>query len=205
MGKQTSPHHYLRQETRREMIAAAAIALILEKGAAALRTRDVAARVGINISTLHFHVATKSDLLRLAAETARETFLALLPPLPAADLGAQEQLRAEVQAYHDSLRDHPELAACFAQLTQIAPSEPAIGALIEAFTRGWCARYVEILTQGRAQGVFRADLEPLPAALMITGALSAFGPRGPGGLALFWPVFAEIERGLLARSEGGVR
>lgn len=201
--KPTQP--YLRQQTRRAMIAAAAIALILEKGAAALRTRDVAARVGINISTLHFHVATNSDLLLLVAETVREAFGSLLPPAPDPARSARDQLRAEVQAYHDSLRDRPELAACFAQLTPIAPSEPEIGALIEAFTRSWCARYVEILTLGRAQGVFRADLEPLPAALMITGALTAFGPRGPGGLALFWPVFTEIEHGLLARPEGGLR
>ena len=205
MDEHSPPQHYLRKKTRREMIAAAAIALILEKGAAALRTRDVAARVGINISTLHFHVATKSDLLRLVAETVRAAFEALLPPLPDPTQSAQDQLRAEVQAYHDSLRDRPELAACFAQLAQIAPSEPEIGALIEDFTRGWCARYVEILTLGRAQGTFRADLVPLPAALMITGALTAFGPRGPGGLTLFWPVFTEIEHGLLARPRGDRR
>nr|WP_249306562.1 hypothetical protein [Rhodobacter capsulatus] len=30
----------------------------------------MAARLGINISTLHFHVATKSALLRLVADTA---------------------------------------------------------------------------------------------------------------------------------------
>jgi AcrR family transcriptional regulator len=200
----TQSQHYLREDARRGMIAAAAIALILEKGAAALRTRDVAARVGINISTLHFHVATKSDLLRLVAETVRDAFLALLPPAPGPDRPAAAQLRAEVQAYHDSLRDRPELASCFAQLAQIAASEPEIGALIAAFTRDWCGRFVQILTLGRAEGAFRADLEPLPAALMITGALSAFGPRGPAGLALFWPVFTEIERGLLPRSTGGI-
>ncbi|WP_444461297.1 TetR/AcrR family transcriptional regulator [Rhodobacter capsulatus] len=202
MTEQTPLQPYLRQDRRREMIAAAAQALILEKGAAALRTRDVAARVGINISTLHFHVATKSGLLRLVAETTRAAFCALLPPAPDPARPARDQLRAEVQAYHDSLRDRPELAACFAQLAQIAPSEPEIGALIAEFTRGWCGRYAEILGLGRAQGVFRADLDPLPAALMITGALTAFGPRGPAGLALFWPVFTEIERGLIARPQG---
>lgn len=205
MSDQAPPQHYLRQETRREMIAAAAQALILEKGAAALRTREVAARVGINISTLHFHVATKSGLLRLVAEATRDAFLALLPPAAHPDRPAPDQLRAEVQAYHDSLRDRPELAACFAQLAQIAAAEPEIAALIADFTRDWCARYVEILALGRDQGAFRADLDPLPAAVMITGALTAFGPRGPDGLALFWPVFAEIERGLLARPTGGLR
>jgi AcrR family transcriptional regulator len=177
--------------------------MIFEQGCAALRTRDVAARVGINISTLHFHVATKSDLLLLVAETTRAAFAALLPPAPDPSLPARDQLRAEVRAYHDSLRDCPELAACFAQLQQVAPAEPGLAALLEDFTRGWCGRYAQILGFGRAQGVFRADLEPLPAALMVTGALTAFGPRGPGALALFWPVFDELERGLLARQDTG--
>ncbi|MBT9382241.1 TetR/AcrR family transcriptional regulator [Pseudooceanicola sp. CBS1P-1] len=191
---------YLRKAERRAMIARAARALILENGYAALRTRDVAARVGINISTLHFHVPGKEALVELVAETTRDAFLALLPPAPDPGAPARAQLRAEARAYHDSLRDQPDLAACFVQLTQIAGTTPQVAALLEGFTRDWCARYAAILEIGRAQGVFRADLHPLPAALAVTGALSAFGPRGPEGLAMFWPVFDEIERGLLTRS-----
>ncbi|WP_223640415.1 TetR/AcrR family transcriptional regulator [Rhodobacter sp. TJ_12] len=180
------------------MIAEAARALILEKGYAALRTRDVASRAGINTSTLHFHVPTKAALVALVAETTRDSFLALLPPVPDPKQPARMQLRAEAAAYHDSLRDHPELAACFAQLHQIAGTEPAIAQMLDGFTQNWCQRYVEILTIGQKQGVFRADLHPLPAALALTGALAAFGPRAPTGLAMFWPVFDETERGFLA-------
>jgi len=190
---------YIRKDERRAMIAEAARALILENGYAALRTRDVAARVGINISTLHFHVPTKAALIELVAATTRDSFLAQLPLPPDPAQPARAQLRAEAQAYHDSLRDHPEQAACFAQLGQIAGTEPAVAAMLDAFAQGWCQRYVEILAIGRAQGVFRADLAPLPGALAITGALTAFGPRGPDGLMMFWPVFDEIERGFLAR------
>ncbi len=39
---------------RRAEIAAAARALIVEKGVEGLRTRDIAERVGINIATLHY-------------------------------------------------------------------------------------------------------------------------------------------------------
>lgn len=186
------------------MIAEAARALILESGLAGLRTRDVAGRVGINISTLHFHVPSKAALIELVAETTRDSFLALLPPAPDPARPARAQLRAEARAYHDSLRDRPDLAACFAQLAQSAGTEPKIAAMLEVFAQGWCQRYAEILAIGRAQGVFRADLSPLPAALAITGALTAFGPRGPSGLTMFWPVFDEIERGFLIRpdSEG---
>ncbi|MBZ4021499.1 TetR family transcriptional regulator [Rhodobacter sp. TJ_12] len=198
---------YLRKGQRRAMIAEAAQTLILERGYAALRTRDVAARVGINISTLHFHVPTKAAMIALVAEATRDSFLALLPPTPDPSRPARAQLRAEAQAYHDSLRDRPELVACHTQLRQIAATEPELTDMLDTFAQGWCQRYVEVLAIGRAQGVFRADLVPQPAALAITGALTAFGPRGPDGLAMFWPVFDEIERGFLATqiNEGELR
>lgn len=189
---------YLRKGERRAMIAEAAQTLILERGYAALRTRDVAARVGINISTLHFHVPTKAAMIALVAEATRDSFFALLPPAPDPARPARAQLRAEAQAYHDSLRDRPELVACHTQLRQIAATEPQVADILDTFAQGWCQRFVEVLAIGRAQGVFRTDLVPLPAALAITGALTAFGPRGPDGLAMFWPVFDEIERGFLA-------
>lgn len=191
-------HAYRRKDDRRAMIAEAARALIVENGYAALRTRDVAARAGINISTLHFHIANKAALMTLVAETTRDAFLELLPPAPEPAQSAREQLRAEVRAYFLSLRDRPELAACFSQLMQLVGTEPEIATRIDAFSQGWCQRYAEILAIGRAQGVFRADLDPLAAALAMTGALTAFAPRAPKGLAMFWPVFDELERGLLA-------
>lgn len=189
---------YLRKDERLAMIAEAARSLILENGYAALRTRDVAARVGINISTLHFHVPTKAALIMLVAETTRDSFLALLPSAPDPSRPARAQLRAEAQAYHDSLRDLPQLAACHTQLRQITGIEPQVADLLDAFAHGWCQRYAEILAIGQAQGVFRPGLVPFPAALAITGALTAFGLRRPDGLAMFWPVFDEIEGGFLA-------
>lgn len=189
---------YVRKDERREMIADAARLLIAQKGLAALRTREVAERVGINISTLHFHVPSKAALLMLVAETSRDAFLALLPPEPSPERDALAQLREEVWAFHDSLRARPELAGCFAQLSQLAESDPEIAVTLEDFTRGWAGRYAAIIGIGRDQGVFRADVDPYPAALMATGALTAFAPRGPEGMALFWPVYEEIERSLLA-------
>ncbi|WP_417674541.1 TetR/AcrR family transcriptional regulator [Pseudodonghicola sp.] len=203
MTENNKPQAYVRKDERREMIADAARQLIAEKGLAALRTRDVAERVGINISTLHFHVRSKAALLTLVAETSRDAFLSLLPPDPAPDRDALTQLRAEVQAFHDSLRDRPELFRCFGQLAQLAETDAAIAATLEGFTRGWAGRYAAIIGLGRDQGVFRADVDPYPAALMATGALTAFAPRGPEGLAYFWPVYREIERGLLARQVEG--
>nr|WP_321981234.1 TetR/AcrR family transcriptional regulator [uncultured Cohaesibacter sp.] len=203
MEKTNTPQHYMRGDNRRIEIACAARTVIVEKGYAALRTRDVASRVGISISTMHFHVPTKIDLIVLVAETTLDEFIRLLPSPPIPEVAARDQLRAEIEAYYNSLNEREELAACYIQLTHVARYEPQIATILDAFEQGWCQRYVEILEIGRRQGAFRADLSPLPAALVITGALTAFGTRGPQKLEMFWPVFDEIERGFLSHSQEG--
>lgn len=189
---------YVRKQARREMIAAAGLRIIADKGLEGLRTRDVAAEVGINISTLHFHVPTKAALLELVAEAARDGFLALLPPEPDPGRDARVQLRAEAQAYYDSLCARPELSVCFARLQQAAAGNPVLAEMIGGFAAGWADRFRRIVAYGRDQAVFRANAEPFAAALMVAGALTAFAPRGREGLAQYWPVYDEIERALLA-------
>ncbi len=61
---------------RRREIAAAARSLIAERGFEGLRTRDIAARVGINVATLHYHVPTKEALIGLVAQSLRDDFIA---------------------------------------------------------------------------------------------------------------------------------
>ncbi|MDK3019673.1 TetR/AcrR family transcriptional regulator [Pseudodonghicola flavimaris] len=198
-----TPHAYLRKAARREMIAEAARRIIAEKGVEGLRTRDVAERAAINISTLHFHVKSKAALIALVAETSRDAFLALLPPDPDPAGDPRAQLRAEAQVYHDSLRDRPDLSVCFARLALAAPDNPAVAAMIAEFTGQWADRFRQILAKGRDRGIFRADMDPLAAALMLSGALTAFGRSATPVLRFYWPVFDEAERGLLAPGQGG--
>src|SRR2546430_7157743 len=49
-------------DERRRSLVLAAYDLIAEKGFEDLRTRDVAARAGVNIATLHYYFASKEDL-----------------------------------------------------------------------------------------------------------------------------------------------
>src|ERR1700749_2200538 len=87
----------LRQTTddRRAAIAAAARALIVEKGFEGLRTRDIAARVGINVATLHYHVPSKEALIELVAESLRAEFMQQSIDRPRAHLSARERMDLE--------------------------------------------------------------------------------------------------------------
>ena len=80
-------------EDRRLAIARAARAIIVEKGLEGLRMRDIAARVGINIATLHYHVPSKEALVALVAESLRRDFRAQALRHPRQGKSGLEQLR----------------------------------------------------------------------------------------------------------------
>jgi AcrR family transcriptional regulator len=63
MARDTDP-----AKERREDLLEATYALIAEKGLEGLRTREIAARAGVNISTLHYYFGTKEALLAALLE-----------------------------------------------------------------------------------------------------------------------------------------
>src|SRR5882672_3117237 len=55
-------------DERRRSLVLAAYELIADKGFEELRTRDVAARAGVNIATLHYYFGSKEDLIEGVVE-----------------------------------------------------------------------------------------------------------------------------------------
>jgi AcrR family transcriptional regulator len=90
----------------KERILQVAEALFAEKGFEGTRTRDIAERAGVNISTLHFHWKSKEDLyaavyqnlLQQRAKLAGEVFALLSQPHP-------EHWQGTVQAVVDRMFD----------------------------------------------------------------------------------------------------
>src|SRR6188474_886097 len=82
-------------DIRRPAIAAAARALIAERGFEGLRTRDIAERVGINVATLHYHVPTKEALIEIVAESLQLFFRGQSIARPRAQLSAHEKMDLE--------------------------------------------------------------------------------------------------------------
>src|ERR671925_266966 len=62
------------KQDRREALVQAAFNRIAERGFEGLRTRDVAARVGVNIATLHYYFPTKEALIGGVVELAMARF-----------------------------------------------------------------------------------------------------------------------------------
>src|SRR6266496_4069965 len=68
------------RDDRRQALVQAAFDAIAERGFEGLRTRDVAAQVGVNIATLHYYFPTKEALIRGVVELSQQRFRSTLAP-----------------------------------------------------------------------------------------------------------------------------
>lgn len=181
-------------DERRSMIAKAARAIIVEKGLEGLRTRDIAARVGINVATLHYHVPTKEALITLVAESLRAEFREQGMARPRDGKTALEKLRMEFEDAYETAAEKPELVIVLTELTERGRRDPAIGAIILPIYDYWRRQFVEIFAEGVADGSFRPDTDPHGAALITTGTLSDRWRAWSDYRATLPAVTAELER-----------
>ena len=160
------------QNPRRREIALAARALIAEQGFEGLRTRDIAARVAINIATLHYHVPGKAALVELLAESLRDDFIAVQDRHPRRAMSPVERLRQEFDDYIHIRRDKPQIHQVYGELLIRAKRDAAVETIMQPMTAHWHARIAGIFTDGVADGSFRAGTDPQAAASIVIGALT---------------------------------
>jgi AcrR family transcriptional regulator len=181
-------------------LVAAAFELIAAEGFEGLRTRDVAARAGVNVATLHYYFATKEDLIRAVVERLWEEFVAFgAPAVPARPLRVPlENLRQELVDLERHMRERPATFIVLFEIVLRSLRNPAISAMTRDLNTRW-ERYIEtLLIEGVRQGAFRADLDTATTAAdivaLLNGTLSV-------GMTFAQPfpvdrVFAHIERWL---------
>lgn len=184
---------------RRVAIALAARQIIVEKGLEGLRTRDIAARVGINIATLHYHVPSKEALIALVAESIRSDFKAQAMRHPRTGKNGLEQLRLELEDFRETVVEMPELIIILTELVERARRDAAVAAIMLPMRDFWRQQFADIYRLGRADGSFRPDLDPEAAALISTGALSECWRQAKTSLSTLDQLLAELERAFIRR------
>lgn len=205
-GAPSSGHHTARGEEQQAALVRAAFDLIAERGFEGLRTRDVAARAGVNIATLHYYFATKEDLISGVLAAAVKGFRRQEgsdPGLPPAD--PLVQLRGFLRSRQRQMLENPELFTVLLELSTRAIRDPAIRAIMAQTDEEWRAHLADLLRAGLEAGVLRSDLD-VPAAAAGLVALS----KGMHLLMVMRPdavpngLDAETERWLTGQSEVGV-
>lgn len=189
-------------DERRLAIARAARAIIVEKGLEGLRTRDIAARVGINIATLHYHVPSKEALVALVAHSLKEEFRDQGMRRPREGRSGRELLRMEIEDVIESMLDAPDRLSIMAELIERSRRDPSIAAIIQPMTGHWRQMLADIFALGVRDGSLRADLDPQAAAHIFLGTVAGWRSSHPDRSEIE-AVFSEFERAFVTPASKG--
>jgi len=157
------------KEDQRQALVRAAYNQIAQRGFEGLRTREVAAEVGLNIATLHYYFPTKEALIGGVVDYAMQRFRSTLTPhgSPA------DQLANHLRAVHDLLRDEPQLGGVMGELALRSARDSQIAGIMHSSNDTWHRTVRGLLRRAVRQGHLRPELDSDGAAAMIVAVLSS--------------------------------
>src|SRR5918912_983292 len=173
---------------RRRALVAAAYRRIAEAGFEGLRTRDVAADVGVNIATLHYYFPTKEALIRgVIGETMRR-FQETLPR----DGAPVDQLKAHLRGLARLVKEDQQLWAVMGELVLRAPRDPDLARTFAQTDAFWHRTLHDLLSRCVETG--GVDPDAAAALMMATIRGSSLPTVGGAEMGRTEQVFRQLER-----------
>jgi len=152
---------------RQEALVQAAFELLAERGFEGLRTRDIAAKVGVNIATLHYYFPTKEKLIRGVLGYAMERFRTTLQPADSPG----EQLRAHFAGIRRLARTEPKLFVVMGELAMRGRRDRAIGAIVRDVDATWQKVLGTLLRRAAKEGAIASAAKADDLAALIVATL----------------------------------
>jgi len=152
---------------RQEALVQAAYDLLAERGFEGLRTRDIAAKVGVNIATLHYYFPTKEKLIRGVVAYAMGRFRTTLQP--AGSPG--EQVRAHFAGIRRLARTEPRLFVVMGELALRGRRDRAIAAIVRDVDDTWQKVLSALLRQAAKEGAIASGAKADDLAALIVATL----------------------------------
>ena len=170
----------------------AAFNQIAEHGFEGLRTREVAAGVGLNIATLHYYFPTKEALIRGVVAHAMDRFRSTLAPhgSPA------DQLRNHLRAVRKLLRDEPEVGAVMGELALRSARDPAMARIMGEAFQAWQRTLRGLLQRAARDGYLARDLDNDDVAALIMATLTSMTLPSTASADRTDRAFRQLERWL---------
>ena len=154
-------------DERQRSLVLAAYQLIAEKGFEELRTRDVAARAGVNIATLHYYFASKEDLIQGVVDYLLQVF-ATTPAIPEADFSTPwGHIRTMFLGTQYRMQATPEMFIVLSELALRSLRSPSIQPAMKKLDAGWHGYVEQVVADGIRQGQFRQDLDAASTATAL--------------------------------------
>jgi AcrR family transcriptional regulator len=160
---------------RPAQIVRAAYQLIVDNGLEGFRTRDVAAKVGINTATLHYYFPSKESLIQGVVQHLIEELKSPLVKLQREPQSAIDKLRLEFRDVSVRIRQAPDQLLVLNELAIRSWRDPSIAGILSHLDEQWRGHLVSILKQGIEEGAFRSDLNVLSTANAIMTQLRGLG------------------------------
>jgi len=156
-------------EKRREELVLAAYREIAASGFEGLRTREVAAEVGVNIATLHYYFPTKETLIHAVLDHAMGRFRSTLT----FKSGPGNELRSYLRSVRTLLLEEPELGAVMAELALRSVRDESIGRFMNEMYDVWHATMRGLLRRAVREGKLRRELDSDAVAALIVATITA--------------------------------
>ena len=156
-------------EKRRQELVLAAYREIAQHGFEGLRTREVAAEVGVNIATLHYYFPTKESLIQAVLEHAMDRFRTTLAPQGS----PSDLLRNYLRAVRKLLLDEPELGAVMAELALRSVRDRSTGKIMNAMYDTWHLAVRGLLRRAVKEGGLRPEQDTDAVAALIVATLTS--------------------------------
>jgi AcrR family transcriptional regulator len=154
-------------EPRKDALVAAAYQILATRGFEGLRTREVAAAVGVNIATLHYYFPHKEDLIRGVVAHAMGRFRGTLGGAGS----AEDQLRAHFRGLRRLSREEPELFTVMAELAIRGVRDASLRKIVGGTDDAWRAMLRTLLRRAKDEGAVVANLDPDGMAAVIVATL----------------------------------
>ena len=152
-------------------LAMAAYARIASEGFEGLRTRDVAADVGVNIGTLHYYFPSKEALIHAVSGHVLKKFFATLPR----EGPAGELLQDYLENLRHLLKTDPQLWAVSSEISLRAARDAAMAGTVKGANDTWYEFLRDLIARGVAEGALKDDLDPACVAAALVAAIRGAG------------------------------
>ncbi len=166
MTEEPEVKHAAASGNRRALVLAA-YARIASDGFEGLRTRDVAADVGVNIGTLHYYFPSKEALIRAAVRHTTATFFATLYR----EGSPADQLRGHLETLRHLLKTDQELWVVSSEIALRAARDDAIADIVRHADDQWFAFLRGLVARGVDQGCLDGRLQPEGVAVALISAI----------------------------------
>jgi AcrR family transcriptional regulator len=164
-------------DSRKAEIVTAMLRLADELGPDRLTTQAVANAVGLTQPGIFRHFPTKQDLWLAVAARIAETMTMAWESVLADYPAPQDRLSALIQVQFRQIAANPAIPAIL-HSRELHTENAALRAQFIGLMTRFQALLVSALTEGRATGAFRPDLDPLDAAVTLIALVQ--------GLAIRW-------------------